>query len=755
MVRRSLHEIEPRRHPRTGGGARLAALLRYGLIACSGGLLLAAAVVITHRAAIGSSPPEGQPPAIGTRSSDQPTRVAAVQPTVQPRFVSETEAELRAALRSFVAPLLAHRLADEEAGHLRTAVAAAQRGDLSEWGAARSTLVHPVAARIADWAKLRAGVGSLSEYRAFIEANTDWPDRDRLIARMEAAAFTAGATVGEIKALFEAFPPQTGLGLAALASAHLAAGDVATARPLAARAWRENNVPANLETGFVARFSSVLDSADHLARVDRIMADPTLRKATRDARAEAVRRVIPLMTEADQRQATAALSLYLGQSAADRFLAALTDDQRAADGIQRQLAFRDLRNKRFKTAAQYLSRAKSGQDSGAADSDWRLREAVARALVGTGDAAAAFAVVSGARPDDANLRKDQAFYSGDIALRLMRNPEQAIPHFERYVADADGPLSASRAQFWLGQAHKAAGRNAEAEAAFALGGTFLDTFHGALSRVQRAPPQRHLTLPFPDLPTDAEVARLLARDVVLAGVLADRAGLDRAIVRALFGAVTWRDASAGEVLLIAELAEALGDTQIAVRAGKAGVARGFPHYLYSYPVHKLPEFEPLGRFDVPPPELLLAIARQESEFNTTIVSRAGARGVLQVMPIAARHVCQVHQITCEIERLLTDESYNAKIAAAYIGEQMAAVRGNMILTLTSYNAGPGRTRQWLRQRGDPRAPDAAPLDWVYAIPFEETRLYVQKVLSNLQVYRARLGRSEDANQIDRELGLTK
>ena len=148
--------------------------------------------------------------------------------------------------------------------------------------------------------------------------------------------------------------------------------------------------------------------------------------------------------------------------------------------------------------------------------------------------------------------------------------------------------------------------------------------------------------------------------------------------------------------------------------------------------------------------MLFAIARQESEFNSTIVSRAGARGVLQVMKITARHVCRQYRIRCRIEDLLEDPSYNARIASAYIADRRDEFGGSYILTLTGFNAGPGRTRQWLRRMGDPRQRSVDPFDWIYRIPFEETRLYVRKVLSNVQIYRARLGES-DPLRLDRDL----
>jgi soluble lytic murein transglycosylase len=65
-----------------------------------------------------------------------------------------------------------------------------------------------------------------------------------------------------------------------------------------------------------------------------------------------------------------------------------------------------------------------------------------------------------------------------------------------------------------------------------------------------------------------------------------------------------------------------------------------------------------------------------------------------------------------------------------------------VLTLAGYNAGPGRAREWIKEFGDPRQAGVDPIDWIHRIPIEETREYVQKVLSNIQVYRARLGEAK-------------
>ena len=166
-------------------------------------------------------------------------------------------------------------------------------------------------------------------------------------------------------------------------------------------------------------------------------------------------------------------------------------------------------------------------------------------------------------------------------------------------------------------------------------------------------------------------------------------------------------------------------------------------------MHPFPAYTPLRK----PPEtaFLLGIARQETEFNTLIVSGAGAKGLLQVMTITAKHVCRDYKIKCDIQRLLSDPAYNTMMASAYIGDRMADSPGSYVLTRRATTPGPGRAREWIREFGDPRDPKVDPIDWIERIPIQETREYVAKVLANVQIYRARLGEEARALRLEEDL----
>ena len=146
----------------------------------------------------------------------------------------------------------------------------------------------------------------------------------------------------------------------------------------------------------------------------------------------------------------------------------------------------------------------------------------------------------------------------------------------------------------------------------------------------------------------------------------------------------------------------------------------------------------------PEPALILAITRQESEFDPRAHSSAGARGLMQIMPATARITARTEGLPYQPNWLVDDPSYNVTLGAAYLQHLLESWNGSYVLTIASYNAGPGRPREWIGDWGDPRASNADVVDWVELIPFSETRNYVQRVIENLGVYRVRFGTATSA-----------
>lgn len=671
-------------------------------------------------------------------------------PLARPTAATPDEAEYVRALDQAIAAARATSIPVEDATRIRDAFAAISARNLQQSSDIQAQVTDPVGRKLIEWYRLRSGYGEPAQFRAFLDANPAWADRSLLNQRFEEALFIGGGASSAIKAQFSKTEPKTGVGMAALASALLADGDSAKAQALAARAWRDTTIPATLEQGFLDRFKPLLTEADHKWKLDRLLMDDIRWTAERNDKAAFVRRLIPLLGAAAQKKANARLAVYLRSADARKLIEALPAEADTDWGLvlsRIQLARRN--NQNDEAAKLMLGAPTDAAKIVSPDDWWDERRANAYEALDAGKPKLAYDLVHAAGPLSVNPLKEQTFMAGWLAFRFLRDPASAERHFTDARKAADGPLSRAKADYWLGRIADAQGDSSKAQDFWRRAATETDTFHGQLARQRLEPGRRAIELKPPALPTPDQISRFNSLDAVKAAVIARKSGLDVGIVRGFLNQLRSISESEAEVGMVAHLAEALGDTQGAVRIAKSAVARGQNLLTYAYPVHPFPSYTALRQ----PPEaaLLLAIARQESEFNSSTVSGAGARGLLQVMPITAKHVCRDYKIPCDIPRLLTDISYNTSIASAYIADRMGEFQGSYVLGIAGYNAGPGRARQWIRQFGDPRDPKVDVIDWIERIPFQETREYVAKVLSNVQIYRSRLGEKKTALRLEEDL----
>ena len=651
-----------------------------------------------------------------------------------------------------IAEVRSYKVSAEDSARLVEAAKAFGSASLNKGLAARKAIQDPVAGKLADWYRLRSGYGTASEYRAFLDQNPAWPDRGLMTQRLEEALFTQGGNSRDIRAYFAKSGPDHGVGFAALASSYLAEGNTSEAHRYAAKAWREMSIPATLETGFLDRFGKLLTADDHKARLDRLLIDEVRWKGQRNERAAVVRRVIARLDAPERRKAEARLAVFLQQDGALQRVASLDVGEGASKDWG--LVFHQVqalrRADRVPEAARLMLTAPLGSsDLANPDGWWVERRASAYAALRVGKPQLAYDLVRETGALSVNPLKEQTFMAGWLALRYLKDAERAAPHFAAFANAADGPLSRAKSQYWLGRLAEARGDKAAAQVAYQEATLDADTFHGQLAMQKLASGSQRFEIKPPKAPSPEEIARFNSLDAAKAVVVAKQAGLDQNVRRSFLVQLRFHLGSEAETAMIAHLAEAVGDTQMAVRTGKAGLARRQNLIYYAYPVHPFPAYTPLRK----PPEaaFLLGVARQETEFNPQTVSGAGAKGLLQVMNVTAEHVCRDYKIKCDIKRVMSDPSYNTMLASAYIGDRMDDFRGSYILTLAGYNAGPGRARQWISQFGDPRDPQIDPIDWIERIPIQETREYVAKVLANVQVYRARLGNTDVALQLEQDL----
>ena len=190
-----------------------------------------------------------------------------------------------------------------------------------------------------------------------------------------------------------------------------------------------------------------------------------------------------------------------------------------------------------------------------------------------------------------------------------------------------------------------------------------------------------------------------------------------------------------ELVLAARLAQKIDAHHLAITIADIADKRGMPLDLFSFPKDGLPTTK-LADIDT---AAIYAIARTESRFQADAVSSSGAKGLMQLMPTTARETAKKLGVAYSASKLTSDPEYNAQLGSSYLADQLQTYNGSLLLAAAAYNAGAGNANKWIAAYGDPRQANVDPVVWVELIPFQETRKYVQRVLGNYLVYRARLG----------------
>jgi soluble lytic murein transglycosylase len=338
---------------------------------------------------------------------------------------------------------------------------------------------------------------------------------------------------------------------------------------------------------------------------------------------------------------------------------------------------------------------------------------------------------------------DLEWLAGYVALTYLDDPETALRHFENLRLAVETPISLGRAGYWEGRAYEAMGNAEMAQAAYAFGGEFQTSFYGLLAAEKAGMPMD------PELTGRTEygdwrTSSFANSSVLAAALLLQRAGEMTLAERFLTHLAEGLNAQ--EVGQLANLAFELEEPHIALMIAKRAAEGGIVVPSAYYPVVDLGASNPIV-----PPELALSIARRESEFDPTVVSGVGARGLMQLMPGTAEEMAGDLGLSYSANRLTTDPAYNATLGVAYLAELVNNFGSNFVLVSAAYNAGPSRPIRWMEERGDPRSGQIDVIDWIEHIPFTETRTYVMRVMESLPVYRARLSGQTEPIRLSEEL----
>ena len=574
----------------------------------------------------------------------------------------------------------------------------------------------------AEWAALKSfprGAG-YARIAAFLAAHPAWPSSEWLQKRAEEALFGDNLPQARLRAALDAGPPVSPAGKLAFARLLLADGDTRGAGELAREVWRNQDFNRLIEKTLLDEFSGLLTKADHKYRADRLLYHDDSAAALRAA----------TLAGPDVLALARARAAVVNEVASDALIAAVPPALAKDPGLIFAQIQKLRRAGQFEAAAAALLAAP--RDPALlinGDEWWVERRLAARAMLDRGELETAWRLCAEHAAQSPASRIEAEFHAGWIALRFMDDPARARPHFATIAQLAEAPASAARAAYWLGRTQDALGDTGGANAFFASAGRHSASYYGQLARARLGLPDIALRTPPAAARGDDRAEAVQIAEVLMALGAKD-------IASALVYDSARKLDAPDQIAALAQVVDKAHDARLSLVTGKLASQRGFALDELAFPIFGVPDFVPLG--GSAGKALVYAIVRQESAFAVRATSGAGARGLMQLMVPTARKTAQKAGIDFDAARLTSDPAFNTQLGAAHLGTLFEEHDGSYVLAFAAYNAGGGRVKEWITAYGDPRRPEIDVVDWIELIPITETRQYVQHILENLQIYRARL-----------------
>jgi soluble lytic murein transglycosylase len=581
----------------------------------------------------------------------------------------------------------------------------------------------PLAAKLVTYYRLQAaGAARAAEIGAFLAANPDWPGAALLTRRREEALAADPDDVAS-HAECDRLLPVGAPALLHCAQVYRRAGLAALATTAARRAWVGGVADPAAETGFLAAFGPVLTREDQWRRFDRLAWGTDIASAMRQ---------LGRLDPADRPRAEARLALRRDDPAAAALVEALPVAQRGEPAIFLEHA-RWLRRGGHEPEAMALwisggAAAEKGAPPDRVAAFWVERDLLARRRLRAFDNAGAEALAAGHGQAGVDQAADAEFLAGFVALRLLNDPVAAMPHFERLAGLSKAVITQGRAHYWLGRTAEAAGDAARARDEYIAAGVYPTSYYGQLALLRLGVELPPAILALRDPPENAALAgRELARAATWLVGAGERRRAQPFLARLDDTAAPTDRGTVARLANGLDMPESV--VAVARRAGRDGIM--LAELGWPTPV------------EVPPdagvePALALAVMRQESSFDPSVISPAGARGLMQLMPATAAELGKRLGLPVTMTALTDDPALNMRLGTSYLRQLTDRYGDAVPLIAAGYNAGPGRVAEWLGVNGDPRA-GADVVDWIELIPNAETRNYVQRVIENLAIYRARRG----------------
>jgi len=604
---------------------------------------------------------------------------------------------------------------------------ALKAGDRRKWSLANKNakdLKNSEAKKIIKWRWLIAndGMASNKDLKFFYNSNKKWPRLSKIKKKIEAKL--KKENYQESLLWFQDNPPVTGIGKIKFSELLLKNNLNTEGIWLIENAWQNHNYSSSEEKYILKKYGKYLSEEIHNLRLERLIWNKTwgsarrqLKRVNKDIRNFSNAKILLSRRKGNVDNAIKKINKKL-----------ITHETLIYERIKWRRKAK-LEKKSYELLYNYkgnYSRPKKW---------WTEINYHSRKQISYGNYEKAITILKNFNNGTKDYSSEASWLIGWLSLTFEKNPKTAYEYFKKMFDEVITPISKSRASYWAGKSAKSIGDTTGAKVWFARSSDYPATFYGQLALKELGK-----SLYMPDNLyniSDKEIENFKSKELVKCLIILLDAK-HRRLSRIFAMHIASKSKTTKDIMLLSYILMEKKAVSLSIFAGKKAIYNNIYIPSLNFPIPNKNIFQAIKNNSIIDISETLAISRQESAFDTKAISRAGARGLMQLMPRTARLTAKKVNYKYIRKNLTLKPSYNVKLGTSYFKEMLDKFNGSYILALASYNAGPNRVSRWLRVYGDPRKNEIDPVTWIELIPISETRNYVQRVIEGMYMYKVLL-----------------
>ena len=564
---------------------------------------------------------------------------------------------------------------------------------------------------------------SFYDYLAFIKRNENYPRINRIRYLAEHKLSTDKISPKKIIDWFNSNEPLSGYGKLILGESFIQTGNIEKGTSLIKDGWITADLNRANMKFFRKKYKKYLNADDYIKRADYL---------AWEGKSWDLKRMLRYLPKDYELLYTARQILMSKSYGVDNAIKNVPAKLKNDAGLNYdRLKWRRKRG-RVDDSLEIIFKVKNNKDYLVRPDKWWVERAImARALIYNKKYESAYKVASKHSLDKSPEFAEAEWISGWIALSFLDDPILAIDHFNNFYQNVGYPISLSRGAYWLGRAYDKIGDKKQSQQWYEEATRYLTTYYGQLAHL-KIKPNESFELEEQQIITNDYRKYFYKKDLVKVIHLLDELNKDK-YTKNILKHIANDNVDSGSEILAAELASKISRYDFAIQISKLASYEKRFHNNFNYPIISTPGY--VNGRKIPETAFILSLIRQESEFDMTANSHAGAQGLMQLMPYTAKLVSKQAKLPYSKSRLTTDPEYNINLGSHYIAGLILQYDGAYPFATAAYNAGPKRVKYWKKINKNPQKNEIDFVDWVELIKFKETRNYVQRVMENYNVYR--------------------